>query len=770
MQASRILKPLPHIKMIINIKEEIMENKIEKNINNFNEITDIAWEKIMPLWPLKNLIACNPLHGFENLPLEEALLEGFAHFEQTSLSSSMQAVNRETIKWCQSFYDDGQATIAIPYRSLGFYQAWKKLAIFDTSLHRGNKEKIKWLNSLPEKSEEAIFQCVKKLYVPESEYGLFLTLLLTTLPGWAGYIKFTNEWTQGKSDFSYPISQVEYLAVRIMITCLLYPEAVELINIYKKNKNEANKIDKTIREIENNEHEYQSSLVNKLIKQPENSFSSKTTETKAQVVFCIDVRSEPFRRALEKQGHYDTFGFAGFFGIPTCIDNLATGESYASCPVLLMPKHHVKEKPIGTQKEINRQRKGKNSVNMIKSAYQSLKYTFTTPFALVEILGIWDSVWMALRTFFPTKSLSLKEKVIAYLRPQLPLESLLSYESDNHQGIPFDDQCNYAENALKMMGLTTNFAPLVVFCGHGSSTQNNAYASSLDCGACAGRHGGSNAKILATILNSTEVRSFLKSKNINIPEFTTFIAAEHNTTTDEVVFYINKDNKENDFSDKINKLKNDFEAARQYNVHFRSIKLGYKKNKNSMVHTLKRSADWAETRPEWGLSGNASFIVAPRSLTRDIDLEGRAFMHSYDWEQDPDDASLTTILTAPMVVAQWINTQYLFSTLNNISYGSGSKVTHNIQGKMGIMQGNASDLMPGLPLQSIYKTDVKPYHQILRLLTVVYAPVEKINKIIAAQAVLQKLFKNGWVKLMCIDPKNKKHYHLQRDLSWQLIN
>ena len=120
-----------------------------------------------------------------------------------------------------------------------------------------------------------------------------------------------------------------------------------------------------------------------------------------------------------------------------------------------------------------------------------------------------------------------------------------------------------------------------------------------------------------------------------------------------------------------------------------------------------------------------------------------------------------------MVVAQWINSQYLFSTVDNTAYGSGSKVTQNVTGKLGVMQGNASDLMHGLPLQSVYATDDEPYHEPLRLLTVVYAPRSMLDEIIREQHVLKKLFGNGWVTLACIDPAHNQPQILKRDLKWQ---
>ncbi len=119
-----------------------------------------------------------------------------------------------------------------------------------------------------------------------------------------------------------------------------------------------------------------------------------------------------------------------------------------------------------------------------------------------------------------------------------------------------------------------------------------------------------------------------------------------------------------------------------------------------------------------------------------------------------------------MLVVQWINTQYLFSTLDNVAYGSGSKITQNITGKIGVMQGNASDLMTGLPLQSVYSRDTEVYHDLQRLMTVVYAPRKMLDSIINLQPVLQKLFGNGWVQLVCIEPENRKNYLLSRDLTW----
>jgi uncharacterized protein YbcC (UPF0753/DUF2309 family) len=187
--------------------------------------------------------------------------------------------------------------------------------------------------------------------------------------------------------------------------------------------------------------------------------------------------------------------------------------------------------------------------------------------------------------------------------------------------------------------------------------------------------------------------------------------------------------------------------------------------------TERRAADWAETRPEWGLAGNAAFVIGPRALTEDIDLDGRSFLHSYDWSTDPDGESLGAIMAGPMVVTQWINTQYYFATVDTAVYGSGSKVTHNPVGNVGVYQGNGGDLATGLPVQSLMSADEEPYHQPLRLTTVVHAPVERVTDILAEQEQLSTLLDNSWLSLTVVDPEqDHRAFHYDGNLTWRPVS
>ena len=724
------------------------QDEATSNFSAARNMVDAVWKHIAPTWPLRSLIAVNPLAGFENLPFEEGLRQGQAYFGQKDLPTGMKDVNRQTIKWLQAFFDQGQATIKMPLRDLGLLNAVFSLLAFDRAVKGQSAKTWQWIEKIPADTEKIIPECLLFLGIPEEDRERFLTLMLSTLPGWAAYIKYRTDWPDLSDQVNpHTVSKHDYLALRLVLTCLIWPEAKTLLN-WHKNALAGADVKNILKSLSAAENEYREQLLKRLSL----AKKSKPERAAAQLVFCIDVRSEPFRRALEKEGNYETFGFAGFFGVPVSIENSLTGETHASCPVLLKPAFRVLE---ATCCDHEKHKKLIKKISVFKKLYQCLKYTFATPFTLVEALGPFSGALMGWKNISPDSYVRFKNKtsVTANMSPLL-------------EAIPFENQVSIAAGALKTMGLTENFSPLVVLCGHGSETQNNAYATALDCGACGGHHGAPNARILAAILKNSAVVTRLAQMDIRIPGDTYFIAAEHNTTTDEVIFY---DADMPTMAEKhLSVLRNDLEKARVQNSLWRASQLGESLEPSKAVkHVQRRAADWAQIRAEWGLARNAAFIVGPRALTKDIDLEGRSFLHSYDWKKDIAGTALTLILTAPMVVAQWINAQYLFSTLDNVAYGGGSKISKNITGKIGIMQGNASDLMHGLPLQSIHKDDQSPYHQPMRLMTVVYAPRKMIDAVIVKQETLQRLFGNGWVALACVEPETGEKLMLGRDLKWQ---
>lgn len=718
-----------------------------------------AAQCIAPVWPLETFIACNPLQGFETQPFEEALAQGVFRVHEVEPNRQLEEVNLHMIKWCSGFFDAGFSSISLPHREQGFYLAFLKLAYFDRQLHRNNKADKEFLRRLPATAEEAIKICLLKLKVSQDQAEQFLSKTLSYLPGWAGFVKWKTDWHNSKSREENPVTLIDFIAVRLILTCLLWPDAA------KSNKriNHGNAVADVLRRLKKNEDAYREQLIHLLLPELKKPIVAGARRA-AQLVFCIDVRSEPFRRALESLGQYETFGFAGFFGLPVRINEFDTNKNKESCPVLLKPKYAVKETPAAANKDyFVRYQRGKSFLDSCKNLYTQLKRNISTPFALVESLGLWCGLTMTLKSLSPELSHRLITAVQSWLKPPMPTRVVYELdEPDLKEGLSLKEQLSYAETVLRLMGLTSGFAKLVILCGHGSTTQNNPYASTLDCGACGGNHGGINARLLASILNKPEVRRGLENTGIHIPLDTVFYGALHNTTTDEVALYTDEA-MPIIYPELLAQLQKDLDKAKRLTNEERGRKLCMNTVPGNIT---RRSIDWSETRPEWGLARNAAFIVAPRQLTKNIALDGRCFLHSYRYEDDPEGTLLETILTAPMVVAEWINTQYLFSTLDNVAFGSGSKITHNVVGTIGVMQGNGSDLMHGLPLQSVMSTDDEAYHQPQRLLTVIYAPKERVSRVIAKHAILKTLFLNQWVHLVVIDPVTEHPYQLNQAGEW----
>ncbi len=775
-----------------------------------------------PYWPLRSFIAANPLQGLENLPFEQAVTEGHRRFggrayptvamarkaladgkidrrllaeaairhgrpglaerlldgtaeaaeATTAAGAERSAVNRVLLKWLAAFLDEGQAAWPMPHRELGFWRAWKRLAA-----HDGDVPDRERLADMADDAPTALLHLTRTLSDQESE-ELFARHL-AALPGWSSYVK----WRQSERSHPWakaaPITLADLLAVR-MTLAELTGEAVP----GPVAGTEAEAADGAAI-LEAWEESYRRRLTADLAARAGKAARTPAGEgtrpvPQAQLVFCIDVRSEVFRRHLERTGPYETLGFAGFFGIPLAVRAFGDAHAYASCPVLLEPKHVVDEHAHPAHAHLAAKHlDGRARLAGMKGLLRSLKESVAGAFAFVEASGLAFGAAMAGRTLAPAGFGRAVARAADRLRPPVtpaPRVELhhpkdgCGHDHDHEHGeadpigLSPGEHAFYAEAALRIMGLTENFAPLVVLTGHGGATVNNPFEAGLDCGACGGNRGGPNARIVAAILNLPGTRKALAERGIFVPADTLFLAAEHNTTTDEVVIY-DPAAAESRHPELFARLQANLAVARAKAAAERTARFTGVSG-DAVRHVETRASDWAQVRPEWALARNAAFIVAHRDLTRGLDLQGRTFLHSYDWQADTEGKALEVILTAPMVVAEWINTQYYFSTVDNTAYGAGSKVTHNVVGAFGVMQGNASDLMTGLPLQSVNAADTVAYHEPLRLMTVVQAPVARVDAIIARNPILQTLFGNGWVALQVIDPATGAIRRRTREGGW----
>lgn len=681
------------------------------------------------------------------------------------------AVDAQATKWSAAFLDAGQAGWRMPGREEGFYLSWRRLAWRDGSLPAAVRDR---LHELPPCAEDAMLAALGSLEVPRENRREFLQAHLSRLPGWASHIRWRGEHV---GDFDL----LSYLAMRLVYEAGLLselgdreidgptdptaPMAAQPPSAYERALHIARELGlsgetttqqlvqaaeilerlpaptRTLAWLEAYEAHHRDALLTSLSRLATPACEHRPA---AQLVCCIDARSEGLRRHLESVGDYETLGIAGFFAVAIRFRDLAGGAPSALCPVLLEPQNEINEGPLaGSERLAARQLAGRRTLAAGEESFHTAKDDMLAPFALAEASGWAAGPLAASKTLAPGRFGFLRERLFRRAVPPAP--TTLSVK----EGFSFEERSVFAEVALTTMGLTEGFAPLVVLCGHGSTTENNPYEAALDCGACGGNRGAPSARVAAAILNGQDVRDHLSEQGIVIPPDTWFVAAEHDTATDRVTL-LDLDLIPDGHEHAVRTLTADLrEAGARLSAERCEIlpdaPAGLQPA-GAARHVRARSSDWSQVFPEWGLAGNAAFIVGPRSMTAGLDLQRRAFLHSYEAAVDRDGAALETILTAPLVVAQWINCQYYFSTVDPVVLGAGTKTIHNVVGGIGVLAGHNGDLQLGLPWQSLAVGE-RLVHEPMRLLAIVQAPITRIDELIARNTVLQRLFGNEWVAL-----------------------
>jgi uncharacterized protein YbcC (UPF0753/DUF2309 family) len=518
---------------------------------------------------------------------------------------------------------------------------------------------------------------------------------------------------------------------------------------------------------------FQRRLLAKLARQnPPEGETAPPGRKLVQAAFCIDVRSEIYRRALEAvRPDAETIGFAGFFGFPIEYIPIGHVKGGAQCPVLLTPKYVVCEEVEGASEAEEAVILGLRLLRRrVSKAWKSFKLAAVSSFIYVETAGILfgikifsDSLGLT-RTVHDPNTDGLDESVIGRLGPRI-IPRLVGGRSTGFDG---EDGLNQAEAVLRAMSLVDGFARIVMLAGHGSTTVNNPHASGLDCGACGGHTGEANARVAAAILNETSIRDGLRRRGIDIPDDTWFLGCLHDTTTDDIKLF-DIDEVPATHAAEVEDLRAALARATSLARLERAALLGVADGPRAEAEIVGRSQDWSQVQPEWGLAGNAAFIAAPRARTRGVELNGRTFLHDYDWRKDAGFGVLELIMTAPMVVANWINLQYYGSTVNNRIFGCGNKVLHNVTGTIGVLEGNAGDLKVGLPWQSVH--DGRRFvHEPLRLNVFIEAPREAINEVIAKHEMVRQLVDNRWLHLFLMDGDSGTVTHRYvRECQWQKL-
>ena len=683
--------------------------------------------------------------------------------EQRNKMAWHAEVQQQISQFCGAYFQYPERLRDIASEEHSFFRAWREVVSLDKGIGivMGARNINKQLDALP-KTVAGVFAAFHEEVLDHqpvresfSDYGLSLLL---DINGWASWLAY-QAWQDGLQSKDNDLIE-QLLAVRLAWELLLYrhmkksaPETLAFIKLQFLNQFE--KLERHYAEAQSAqqmlwvwqralEFAYQVPLNEQLV----NAKPALLPTPLVQAVFCIDVRSEPMRRALEAQDSaIQTLGFAGFFGLPIEYSDSFTSEARPQLPGLLSPAITVSRALVtpamgdlhgGFQRKVADQ-------DAIGSAPAS--------FGLVEAGGLLKAYELLRNSFLRSKPFNPNATV--------QRDSPWTLRS---AGKPLDleVQAQLAMGILQSLGLTGGFASYVMLVGHGSDTTNNPHAASLECGACGGQSGEVNVRVLAQLLNDKSIRESLAKCNINIPESTRFVPALHNTCTDEIVCYSPLENPQ------ISQWLADAQKLAQQS---RAASLGIKPDeKPARMAKLfaQRGKDWAQLRPEWGLGNNASFIVAPRSLTRNLNLEGRSFLHDYVWESDEGFKTLELIITAPMIVTNWINLQYYASVVDPAKYGSGNKMLHNVVGEhIGVFEGNGGDLRVGLPIQSVHDGE-HWRHQPVRLSVYIAAPREAIERIVNDHLAVKQLIDNGWLYLFAWNPKEREIAQYERG-QWHCV-
>ena len=439
-----------------------------------------------------------------------------------------------------------------------------------------------------------------------------------------------------------------------------------------------------------------------------------------QAAFCIDVRSEVFRRALESvDTNITTIGFAGFFGLPLAHHAHGSDILEAHLPVLL--NAGVNTTSAGDPAKDQADRIAARSLR----AWGRFRQAAVSSFAFVEAMG-------------PIYAVKLVKSALGFT-PKAKLEPAPEVIG----GMSAEAKADTGAAVLKAMSMQRGHGEVVLLLGHGGNTTNNPHESAYHCGACGGYTGEVSARLLAILLNDPETRAGLASRGVEVADDTLFVAGLHDTTTDAITIY----------DDGLPASRNGSLAiVREWLAQAAKIARAERALRMpgaSGASIPARAQNWAEIRPEWGLAGCAAFIAAPRAATAGRDLGGRAFLHCYDWQADEGFGTLELIITAPVVVASWISLQYYGSSVAPEMFGGGNKLIHNVVGGIGVIEGNGGRLRAGLPWQAVHDGD-NLQHEPLRLSVMIEAPREAMIAILEKHPGVRALFDNGWLHLFAM--------------------
>jgi len=736
---------------------------------------------------------------------------------ETSIDSDAW-VHETLIRFCSSFVDQGFASWNMPAREKGLFACFVQLLsmckTIDPFAQRQLKLELDRIRQHSLSAEQVLSYALEELGVGEQELERFISESVLALRGWASMIwqleSRPDRAVRPLKDGSF----FEFVAIRLLLDvvslrgCLAKLGRTESVASIRDRKLQAQKTPSEIAEVRAFSI-FQLAQVTGL--EPEGLFAMPVSEwgrgiyeiesfseierrsilhdayerhfrwralraiavhkerelppprkASFQAVFCIDAREESFRRHLEEiEPDCQTFGTAGFFGIPIRYKGVADATYASLCPIVLRPKYWVNEEVVFSLEEVHERRAwARRTLGTASHRLHLGSRTFTGGAIVTTLFGSLASIPLIARILFPTLTARLKKSAGVLVEPppvtrlRIEREANDAGPSEESIGLALSEMVQHSETALRDIGLTNHFAGVVVWVGHGSQCMNNPHESAYDCGACSGNSGGPNARLLAAMLNDGRVREQLETRGISIPTDTYFVGAQHNTCNDSMTYYdlaSMPSRKVKEFKE-VRKIiaeacmRNAHERCRQFETADLSMSFSA-----AHRHVEARSEDLAQTRPEYGNASNALCLVGRRDRFRGLFFGRRSFMMSYNPTLDDDNSTiLARILSAVVPVCSGINMQYTLSAMDPVGWGCGSKLPHNITSLLGVMDGSMSDMRTGLPLQG---TDI---HEPMRLLFVIETTPESILSIMKRNETVGRILGNGWAQLAVLNPKTNE--------------
>ncbi|WP_372592256.1 putative inorganic carbon transporter subunit DabA, partial [Guyparkeria sp.] len=255
-------------------------------------------------------------------------------------------------------FDRGQAIWSAPHESDSLYAAWREYTLIDRSAQAAGLGRARqYLREVPTDPVEAIAWAIETLRLPESVHADYLFAALKSINGWAAYCRYRlwgAELTGGTCQ-----DLTDLLAVRLVWEALAL-KATDSAAVRREWQREIERHHEAISTAENEAviDEVMLTATEIAFRDPVIRHFRQTGEGRdadrarppVQAAFCIDVRSEVFRRHLETaMPGARTIGFAGFFGVPLAYSRLGESQCRTHTPVLLNPGVTVEDRAEDSQ-------------------------------------------------------------------------------------------------------------------------------------------------------------------------------------------------------------------------------------------------------------------------------------------------------------------------------------------------------------------------------------------------------------------------------------